>query len=347
MSEKNKLQEYCQYHKISSPIYSSSSTGLSHDLKWKSSVTIVLNSKKIIINDTETFNTRIGAEKHVAAIMIKHIKNNHENEFSLNTISFSDRIKSINSIPNKFNPKVINTNTNTMNDSNSGINSKISETQKSKNIESQNINSNFKILESEKLGSNDMDFRNLESEENFLPVDSENLNININNLDYYSKFIYSNKKVPSEELSIINNNISENIYKIENIYIIDLENKPQFKLDGSRYNNCLFIGFINSTHNSLQRYTSWHICASDDIHREFTTNNCLLYLIEGGNPDLADHFMTMFIYPLINYLDNLKTTPTINIISGDHAGWCTRICLEQALKWKNKNNIKIHNSIFI
>ena len=132
--------------------------------------------------------------------------------------------------------------------------------------------------------------------------------------------------------------------EITNIYLIDLENKPCFKYVKFQ-SNCLYIGFINSIHNSVGQYIDWHQCKSDDIAAELAVSNNprLLYLIEGGTPDLADHFMTALIYPIVDYLQKNDIKTTVSIISGDHAGWCTRSCLEKVLKWRKMTSIEIAN----
>jgi hypothetical protein len=133
----------------------------------------------------------------------------------------------------------------------------------------------------------------------------------------------------------------------ENIYLVDLENKPLFKI--SMKNNCLYIGFINSIHHSLVKYKHWHKCKSDDISKEIfiSKNNKIMYLIEGGTVDLVDHFMTALLYPLINFIQEQKNDILVHIISGDHAGWCTRACFEKIIKWKKITNIEITNAATI
>lgn len=135
---------------------------------------------------------------------------------------------------------------------------------------------------------------------------------------------------------------SENI-NVNCIYLIDLENSPCFK-HGYR-NDSIYIGFINSIHHSIDKYDEWHLCESDNIEKELfhSSNHKLLYAVEGGTADLADHFMTLFIYPLVDYLKKICYNQKICIISGDHAGWCTRTCLEKVLKWHNLSGIEIIN----
>lgn len=127
------------------------------------------------------------------------------------------------------------------------------------------------------------------------------------------------------------------------IYLIDLENKPFFKSKLNDKN--LYIGFLNSIHQSVHKYDHWHQCNSDKINQEISHGNKLLYLIDGGTIDLVDHFITAFIYPLIDFVGLEKTT--VHIISGDHAAWCTRICLEKVIQWKGLMNITVVNATAI
>lgn len=133
----------------------------------------------------------------------------------------------------------------------------------------------------------------------------------------------------------------------QTIYFLDLENKPVFDLKPD--NNSIYLGFINSLHHSIPKYKNWHTCKSDDIYHELSVsnNNCLMYVIEGGISDLADHLMTLMLYPLMIFISKLNCRPNIAIVSGDHAAWCTRICLEKILKWHNIDGIIISNTIQI
>lgn len=127
----------------------------------------------------------------------------------------------------------------------------------------------------------------------------------------------------------------ENQSSPQRIYLIDLENKPCFKNDLD--SNSLYIGFIGSTHPTLHRYSHWHQCQTDNLWQEIVQsgNNLLIYLVDGGTADLVDHFVTLFCYPLVEYLQKIPNLPTIYIVSTDHAGWCTRIALERVVKWRN------------
>jgi hypothetical protein len=133
------------------------------------------------------------------------------------------------------------------------------------------------------------------------------------------------------------------------IYLIDLENKPMFNQILDADNGHIYIGFHNSMHHSISKYGDWHVCNSIDIDAEYliSKSNKFIYLIEGGVSDLVDHLMTMFMYPLAMYLNTHSTISNIYIVSGDKAGFCTKLCLEQALKWNGVNNIVIKNTISI
>lgn len=77
-------------------------------------------------------------------------------------------------------------------------------------------------------------------------------------------------------------NIDQNLM-ITDIYLIDLENKPAFKFEPNNENE-IYIGFINSIHNSLPQYYSWQKCVMDEFALE-SGNNKLLYTIDGGVTD--------------------------------------------------------------
>jgi len=135
--------------------------------------------------------------------------------------------------------------------------------------------------------------------------------------------------------------------EINSIYLIDLENKPMF--NQKMNSNSLYIGFHNSLHHSVSKYIDWHVCQSPDLEKELSISqsNKLIYFIEGGISDLVDHLMTMFVYPLTLYLKTMNQPKTVYIVSGDNAGFCTKICLEKALKWHNITHITIKNTISI
>jgi hypothetical protein len=173
-----------------------------------------------------------------------------------------------------------------------------------------------------------------------------------NNTKITDTKINNNKKINNTKSRNINNanNINNNINKINtkiniksnimSIYLIDLENIPLF--DQELKNNGLYIGFHNAIHHSLPKYSDWEECYSMNL--ENIKSNKLLYTIEGGVKDLVDHYMTMFVWPLSLYLKKNSLIKTIYIISGDNAGFCTRICLEKSLAFNNVSNITIKNA---
>ena len=132
---------------------------------------------------------------------------------------------------------------------------------------------------------------------------------------------------------------------IKSVYLIDLENKPSFnkKLNP----NSLYIGFHNSLHHSIPKYADWHLCLSPDIGLESSKSGKLLYLITGGVADLVDHLITLLIYPLVAYLKLNQHIRTVYIVSGDHAGFCTKTCLDLALEWSKITHITVKNVISV
>ncbi|AYV85681.1 MAG: double-stranded RNA binding motif protein [Satyrvirus sp.] len=181
-----------------------------------------------------------------------------------------------------------------------------------------------------------------------------NIILKIDNTDIILETKEPSKNKTSAEINVssmmmnyinVNVNVDVNVdvnvggYKIDNIYLIDLENRPAFK--HKTESNSLYIGFINEMHHSIDKYSGWHKCKSDDISKEICESNSrkIFYAINGGTQDLADHLMTLILYPVVWYIQTLDYYPNIIIVSGDHAGWCTRICLEKILSWKNIPNI--------
>jgi len=154
-----------------------------------------------------------------------------------------------------------------------------------------------------------------------------------------------NKNVPiGNKIEPIKTFFEENhTFEIQSIVLIDLENIPMFKQILQK--NVLYIGFHNTIHNSLPKYKNWYRCKSGNIGNEIliSKTNMLLYLIEGGVPDLVDHFMTTLSYPLAIYISLNPMIKSVHIISGDHAGFCTRACLEKIFEWNNISGIIIKN----
>ena len=149
-----------------------------------------------------------------------------------------------------------------------------------------------------------------------------------------------NAHTPTESVRNIIQSTDVKIYN--KVYMIDLENKPAFR--AKLEPDCLYIGFINSIHNAVSSYRDWHTSSSESIEAEVvaSNNNRLLYTIAGGTPDLVDHFMTFFVTPVLDYVG--KREAKIFIVSGDHASWCTRACLERVISWRNLTRITITNT---
>jgi hypothetical protein len=285
MTEKNKLQEYCQKHKLQMPIYKSWSSGQNHQLEWNASVSVILANNEIITKGTIVSTASKGsAEKQAARILLDSIKSRKQSvhrESLLNKLSHTSDFME----PTKISIK--------------------STHQPHSKETNQNIQLNQNLISPSEI--------ELMSEEDDTV-----------------------ETIPED-------NFDES--QLETVYLIDLENKPHFKMNAKQ--QCIYIGFLNSIHHSVDKYANWHQTTSDNIKKEIDTskNNKLLYLIDGGTPDLVDHMMTAFIYPLIYYLRFIGKQPEVKIISGDHAGWCTRACLEKILKWYDLTNVRIKNTI--
>ena len=142
------------------------------------------------------------------------------------------------------------------------------------------------------------------------------------------------KSKPKEKIALNN---------FDSVYLIDLENRPSFNGDFS--SKSLYVGFHNSVHHAIPKYKNWHQALLPDMSTEINKgqNNCLLYLIEGGVTDLVDHFMTMFVWPVSLYLKENPDIKIVYVVSGDKAGFCTKICLEKALEWNHIHGVKIKN----
>lgn len=121
------------------------------------------------------------------------------------------------------------------------------------------------------------------------------------------------------------------------IYMIDLENRPCFDLPDSQN---LYIGFLGKNHHSVKKYRDWYVGFSVDLEkvvpellmsRAFT--NRILYTIDDRVRDTADHFMSAMISPIIKFLMNTPNeSPQIVIVTGDHAGNCTKACFKVFLE---------------
>ncbi|XWV26609.1 double-stranded RNA binding motif-containing protein [Tupanvirus soda lake] len=303
MSEKNRLQEYCQKNKIPMPVYQSWSSGEPHKLQWSASVTIITGKKNITMNTIVPSICKTAAEKQAAYMMLDHLKSKKNND------------------PNS-----------------------VSQISKLKERVKHDIITSHKAMFPSKLIDNEEEYIEIENSESSTNTDTED---DTNNVLVVSDSDDENKDDKPYSINQIYLTDSDNEQvNFKSIYLIDLENKPSFRCKFK--NNCLYIGFINSIHHSLVKYNGWHKCRSDNLLHEITLseNNKLIYLIDGGTVDLVDHFMTAFVYPVVEYIKEIDGTPSVHIISGDHAGWCTRACLEKILKWR-KMNIDVNNSAVI
>ena len=295
MTEKNKLQEYCQKNQIPMPIYKSWSNGEHHKLSWSASVNVLINGKNVIIDTIVPTTTKTSAEKQAAVMMLDYI--------------FKKKDKS--------------------------LLTKLRERTKL------NVTSTHKtIFKNYELSDEDVIDAVENDDTQLLENDDIQLSENGNGADDITILRVHNKNDLGDEKQLTFDICSQ---KINEIYLLDLENKPVFKR--KLKNNVLYIGFLNSIHHSIEKYNKWYKCRSDNIYKELleSKNNKLLYLIDGGTTDLVDHFMSTMIYPLVDFINSHEILPKIIIVSGDHAGWCTRTCLEKILKWRKITNIDISN----
>lgn len=127
------------------------------------------------------------------------------------------------------------------------------------------------------------------------------------------------------------------------IYLIDLENVPYFFKRTSE--DCLYLGFIGSTHHSVKKYSEWYQPSSRKLQKESLLSNKLLYVIEGDCKDLVDHYLTMFVTSVVSYVRKSETNTTIYIVTGDKAGWCTAKCLEYECRFRGiEDHVQIVNT---
>lgn len=127
------------------------------------------------------------------------------------------------------------------------------------------------------------------------------------------------------------------------IYLVDLENVPYFSRRTSE--DCLYLGFIGSTHHAVKKYTSWYQPSSRKLQKESVLSNKLLYVIDGGCKDLVDHYLTMFVTSVVSYIRKSETNTTVYIVTGDKAGWCTAKCLEYECHFQGiEDHVRIVNT---
>jgi len=179
-----------------------------------------------------------------------------------------------------------------------------------------------------------------------LSVNIETLFSQIDTIGFMSK-LQAEQKSAELILDQINNiSIPEfNQYHINHIYIIDLENISCYSINQN--NDSLYIGFIGKLHNCIDKYidNNWFQCYSDNLYSEITNSSSrlILYTVDSDYKDQVDHMMTMFLYPLLNYIFTLDIKPYIHIVTGDHAGFCTKKCLSHILNWYNITDIIVDN----
>ena len=81
MTEKSRLQEYCQKNKLSMPNYESRSKGPPHKLEWDARVTVKIKGEDIVAESIVSTNSKGSAEKQAAAIMLDMIKSKSKQNF--------------------------------------------------------------------------------------------------------------------------------------------------------------------------------------------------------------------------------------------------------------------------
>jgi hypothetical protein len=146
------------------------------------------------------------------------------------------------------------------------------------------------------------------------------------------KIIMINDNSP-EKIIMINNNSPKNISdnSSRKIIVIDLENRSGFNITDKKN---IYIGFITEFHCTYEKYSDWVICEKN-IAKCLETNNKILFTINGIMKDLADHLMTCFLFRIVEYL--VDNPMDVDIISSDHASWCTGECMRKLLKIENIN----------
>ena len=387
MSEKNKLQEYCQKNKLQLPCYNSWSIGEQHNLQWFAKAMIEINGTNFDVTTTKAVNSKIGAEKQAAAMMFRliksdkgltHFKKNRstrEPNTQVSPCSQKDRLNldtRLTILPRSQNDMLnLDTRLSVLPCSRNRLNWEPSTQVLPCSRDRLNWEPSTQVLpcsrnrlnwepSTQVLPCSQEDRLNLgvlpcsqkdRLNSQVLPCSQED-RLNSQVLPCSQEDRLNSQVLPCSQEDRLNSQVLQNnqsiinLLSINDIYLIDLENKPIFK--NKNKINSLYIGFLNSIHHTLNKYKHWHKCDSDNITKELTeSKNCnLLYLIEGGIPDLVDHFMTAFVHPITNFIQTHNMNVTIHIISGDHAGWCTRTCLKKTLKWRNLN-INIINSASI
>lgn len=155
--------------------------------------------------------------------------------------------------------------------------------------------------------------------------------------DYYNTKVDAEKNAAQLLFELLqktphsNNNNSNH-----GIYIFDLENMHTTEIPNR---NQIFIGFISSTHSSLNNYNKWkHITDfTDDIKYGY----CYIIALNNfGLKDMIDHYISAYTYKIALWYNSYhsKYGSNIYIISRDKSAWCNKICLEL---WLPKCKIEI------
>jgi hypothetical protein len=146
----------------------------------------------------------------------------------------------------------------------------------------------------------------------------------------------SKAKTHIQKLSPINTSstdvtFSKNLEE-QSYYLIDLESKPQFDLQVKP--NCFYVGVINQIHHAIKRYSDW-IPVPKEVPNKILLGQKSLHMIKGGIKDLVDHYLTFLSARLVDEILANNTAACkvkIIIVTGDHAGDCTRVCLDTLIK---------------
>ena len=148
-----------------------------------------------------------------------------------------------------------------------------------------------------------------------------------------SKKMY-NMLIYNEDIEIQNKNslfrdIKRNIhnkflYDKPGIYLIDIENIP--KTDKPS-NNQIMIGFVTRIYSGISKFENWISLNRFDKNIEWG-NSYLINLDNYGLDDMADHYISAYVFPLTQILHSNNLNINIYIVSKDKAAYCTKQCLE-------------------
>jgi len=124
------------------------------------------------------------------------------------------------------------------------------------------------------------------------------------------------------------NYLSKIIDNTGHIYLIDLENLQHnsVTLDiMSKNKNTILIGFMGRLHQDKSKYSSWTIIDTETT--QVMKQPLFIYTINGGYKDMADHYISFFIYPLCLWMKRTLFAGKITIVTKDSAGFCSQILL--------------------